>query len=116
MTARHQVVIVGGGFGGLAAAKAAPRARRRPDRRPAGAPPLPAAALPRGDGDPLGGNVAPPIRDVLRRHDNAHVVLDDVVEIDLERKAVTCSLLDRTWDIGYDTLASPPWFKLASAP
>jgi NADH:quinone reductase (non-electrogenic) len=105
MTARHRVVIVGGGFGGLAAAKALRRA------------PVDVTIVDRqvhhlfqpllyhvATGILSEGNVAPPIRDVLRRQDNAHVVLADVGGIDLERRAVTCSLLDRTWDIRYDTL------------
>jgi NADH:ubiquinone reductase (H+-translocating) len=105
MKARHRVVIVGAGFGGLAAAKALRRA------------PVDVTVVDRqayhlfqpllyhvATGILSEGNVAPPIRDVLRRQDNAHVVLADVGGIDLERKAVTCSLLDRAWDIGYDTL------------
>jgi NADH:quinone reductase (non-electrogenic) len=105
MTAGHRVVIVGGGFGGLAAAKALRRA------------PVDVTIVDRqvhhlfqpllyhvATGILSEGNVAPPIRDVLRRQDNANVVLADVGGIDLERRAVTCSLLDRTWEIGYETL------------
>ena len=50
------------------------------------------------------GNIAPPLRDVLRHQRNANVVLAEVDGFDLERGAVHCSLLDRTWDIGYDSL------------
>ena len=67
--ARHRVVIVGGGL-------------RRPLRRAvlkprpvdvtlvdrAQPPPVPATALPGRDRNPLEGEVAPPIRDVLRKH------------------------------------------------
>ena len=52
----HRVVIVGGGFGGLFAARALRRERRRDHaRRPRPAPPVPAAALPGGDRDPVRG-------------------------------------------------------------
>ncbi len=87
--AAHRVVIVGGGFGGLFAAKAL---RRAPvevtlvDRHDA--PPLPAAALPGRDRDPVRGLVAPPLRDILRRQRNAEVVLAEVVDVDLERRTV----------------------------
>jgi NADPH-dependent 2,4-dienoyl-CoA reductase/sulfur reductase-like enzyme len=50
------------------------------------------------------GNVAPPIRDVLRHQRNAHVVLAEVGGVDLSRKTVACTPLDRTWLLPYDSL------------
>ena len=50
------MVVVGGGFGGLARHEIPSQGRRRGHaRRPHEPPPLPAAALPGRDGDPLGG-------------------------------------------------------------
>ena len=50
------------------------------------------------------GNIAPPLRDVLRHQRNAEVVLAEVGGIDLERRTVACRLLDRTWELAYDSL------------
>jgi len=105
MTARHQVVIVGGGFGGLAAAKALRRA------------PVDVTVVDRqahhlfqpllyqvATGVLSEGNIAPPLRDVLRHQRNAEVVLGEVGDVDLERRMVTCSLLDRSSELPYDSL------------
>ena len=105
MTARHRVVIIGGGFGGLAAAKALRRA------------PVEVTIVDRqahhlfqpllyqvATGVLSQGNIAPPIRDVLRHQRNADVVLAEVAGIDLERRTVACSLLDRTSELAYDSL------------
>jgi NADH dehydrogenase FAD-containing subunit len=100
MTARHRVVIVGGGFGGLAAAKALRRA------------PVDVTVVDRqahhlfqpllyqvATGVLSQGNIAPPLRDVLRHRRNAEVVLAEVGGVDPERRVVECSLLDRTWGV-----------------
>jgi NADH:quinone reductase (non-electrogenic) len=50
------------------------------------------------------GNVAPPLRDVLRHQRNAEVVLAEVDGVDLERRTVRCRLLDRTLELAYDSL------------
>ena len=105
MTAHPRVVIVGGGFGGLAAAKALRRA------------PVDVTLVDRqahhlfqpllyqvATGVLSQGNVAPPLRDVLRHQRNAEVVLAEVGGVDLEHRTVACRLLDRTWELGYDSL------------
>ena len=105
MTARQRVVIVGGGFGGLAAAKALRRA------------PVDVTVVDRqahhlfqpllyqvATGVLSQGNIAPPLRDVLRHQPNAEVVLAEVEGFDVERRVVECSLLDRTWELPYDSL------------
>jgi NADH:ubiquinone reductase (H+-translocating) len=105
MTARHGVVIVGGGFAGLAAAKALRSA------------PVDVTVVDRqvhhlfqpllyqvATGVLSQGNVAPPLRDILRHQRNADVVLSEVAGIDLKRRTVSCRFLDRTWKLAYDSL------------
>jgi NADH:ubiquinone reductase (H+-translocating) len=79
---RHRVVIVGSGFGGLAAAKALRGA------------PVDVTVIDRTNhhlfqpllyqmatGVVAEGDIAPPIRDILRRHANTRVLLGDVVDV-----------------------------------
>lgn len=86
----HRVVIVGGGFGGLFAAKFMRRA------------PVEITLIDRTNHhafQPLlyqlatgilsEGSVAPPLREVLRKHRNVRVELGDVVEFDLQARTVT---------------------------
>ena len=105
MTARPRVVIIGGGFGGLAAAKALRRA------------PVDVTLVDRqahhlfqpllyqvATGVLSRGSVAPPLRDVLRHQRNAEVVLAEVDAIDLEGHTACCRFLSRTWELAYDDL------------
>ncbi len=91
----HRVVIVGGGFGGLYAAKALKRA------------PVEVTLVDRANhhlfqpllyqvatGILTDGEVAPPLRGILRRQRNARVVLADVDGIDLEQRRVFATAPD----------------------
>src|SRR5437868_15247022 len=83
MTERHRVVIIGGGFGGLRAAralKAAPVDVTLIDRRNYHLfqPLLYQVAT----GSLSAGDVAAPLRSVLSRQKNARVLLGDVVDVD----------------------------------
>jgi NADH dehydrogenase len=88
----HRVVIIGGGFGGLFAAKFLRRA------------PVEITLIDRTNHhafQPLlyqlatgilsEGAVAPPLREVLRKHRNVRVELGDVVGFDLQDKTVTAA-------------------------
>jgi NADH dehydrogenase len=103
--ARHRVVIVGAGFGGLFAAR---RLRQAP---------VEVTVVDRANHhlfQPLlyqvatgvlsEGDIAPPIRDVLRKQRNARVVLGDVVDIDLAGREVTLDTVGERTCVGYDTL------------
>ena len=50
------------------------------------------------------GEVAPPVREVLRRQQNARVLLGDVTDVDLDRRTVCSRLLGRETMVCYDTL------------
>ncbi len=103
---RHRVVIVGGGFGGLFAAKFL---RRVPvtvtlvdSRNHHLFQPL---LYQLATGILSAGEVAPPIRDVLRRHSNVTVEMATVDGVDLEGRTVTARRPDDTaCTYEYDTL------------
>ncbi|HEX4012017.1 MAG TPA: NAD(P)/FAD-dependent oxidoreductase [Solirubrobacteraceae bacterium] len=115
-SAPHRVVIVGCGFGGLFAARALRRA------------PVEITVIDRTNHhlfQPLlyqlatgilsSGEVAPPIRDVLRRQSNARVLLGEVVGIDADRRSLAVRTLASQWEIDYDSLivatgAAPSYF------
>ena len=105
MTERHRVVIVGGGFGGLAAAKALRRA------------PVDVIVVDRqahhlfqpllyqvATGVLSQGNVAPPLRDILRHQATRRSSSPRSAASTSTRRIVSCTLLDRTWELAYDSL------------
>ncbi len=99
---RHRVVIVGGGFGGLYAAKAL---RKAPvditviDKRNFHLfqPLLYQVAT----GGLSPGDIAAPLRAALRKQKNTEVLLGDVRDLDTSRRAV---ILDGGREVGYDSL------------
>ncbi len=102
---RHQVVIIGSGFGGLNAAKKLKHANvdikliARTTHH-LFQPLLYQVAT----GIVSEGDIAPPTRVVLRRQRNVQVLLGDVTHIDLARKCVVSDLLGHTYETPYDSL------------
>src|SRR3954453_10048655 len=104
--APHGVVVVGGGFGGLFATRFLRRA------------PVEVTLVDRANHhlfQPLlyqvatgilsEGQIAPPIRNVLRRQRNVRVELARVADLDLDRRTVTALRPDAVeFEIPYDTL------------
>jgi NADH dehydrogenase len=103
--AAHRVVVVGSGFGGLFAAKALKDA------------PVEVTLIARtthhlfqpllyqvATGILSEGKIAPATREVLRKQDNARVLLGDVTAIDLKAKTVTSGLPGRALVTPYDSL------------
>lgn len=96
---RHQVVIVGGGFGGLYAAKAF---RRAPvdvtliDKRNFHLfqPLLYQVAT----GSLSPADISSPLRSILSRHRNTHVLLEEVTDIDPERQVVIMPGMEQPYD------------------
>jgi NADH:ubiquinone reductase (H+-translocating) len=102
---RHRVVIIGAGFGGLFAARVLKNA------------PLSVTVIDRTNHhlfQPLlyqvatgilsEGDVAPPIRDVLRKYRNTEVLIGDVTTIDLERRTLNVVNLGEDLEVEYDSL------------
>ncbi|MCW2667176.1 MAG: dehydrogenase [Frankiales bacterium] len=103
--ARHRVVIIGSGFGGLFAAKKLKRAD------------VDVTLIARtghhlfqpllyqvATGILSPGEIAPATREILRRQENARVLLGDVTEVDLARRTVTSLAIDSSHVTEYDTL------------
>jgi NADH dehydrogenase len=101
----HRVVIVGCGFAGLFAARALRRA------------PVEVVVVDRTNHhlfQPLlyqvatgvlsEGDVAPPIRDVLRHQENTRVLLGEVVDLDPDGKILTIDTLGQATALRYDSL------------
>jgi len=103
---RHRVVIVGGGFGGLFAARLLKRA------------PVDLTLIDRvnhhlfqpllyqvATGILSEGQIAPPIRSVLRRQQNTQVALASVTGFDLDRRTITALRADAVqFELPYDSL------------
>ena len=101
MTAKHQVVILGGGFGGLYAAKALKKAPAQItvlDRRNFHLfqPLLYQVAT----GSLSPGDIASPLRRVLHSQQNTRVLLGEAVDLDADRRRVILA----DGEIEYDTL------------
>jgi len=101
MSGAHRVAIIGGGFGGLYAAKSlgrAPVALTLIDRRNFHLfqPLLYQVAT----GGLSPGEIASPLRHVLRRHRNTEVVMGEAVDLDAEKRRVIL----RNGEVPYDDL------------
>jgi len=101
MNLQHHVVIIGGGFGGLNVARALKKIPVRVtliDRRnfhlfqPLLYQVATAALSP--------ANIASPLRYILKKHPNAHVLLDEVVDMDLKNKRLRL----KDGELAYDSL------------
>ncbi|MUM35883.1 FAD-dependent oxidoreductase, partial [Mycolicibacterium sp. CBMA 361] len=104
-TDRHKVVIIGSGFGGLTSAQALKHADvdikliARTTHH-LFQPLLYQVAT----GIISEGEIAPPTRLILRKQQNAQVLLGDVTHIDLENQTVDSVLLGHTYSTPYDSL------------
>jgi NADH:ubiquinone reductase (H+-translocating) len=102
---RHRVVIIGAGFGGLHAAKALRRADvdvtviNRTNHHL-----FQGLLYQMATGILSEGDIAPPIREILRRQRNASVMLGEVQKIDLDTRTLTVDTLGLTSEVAYDSL------------
>ncbi|MEP9364137.1 NAD(P)/FAD-dependent oxidoreductase [Nocardioides sp. CN2-186] len=102
---RHRVVVVGGGFGGLFATQALRRAPAEVvlvDRT--GFHLFQPLLYQVATGILSQGEIARPLREILRRQRNARFLLGQVNSIDLDRRTVTSTALGRTTVTPYDSL------------
>ncbi len=105
VTDRHQVVMIGSGFGGLFGTKALKRAdvdvtMVAKTTHHLFQPLLYQVAT----GILSEGEIAPPTREVLASQKNARVLLGEVTEIDLDARTVTSHVLGRSMVNHYDSL------------
>jgi NADH dehydrogenase len=102
---RPRVVVIGSGFGGLFAAQAL---RKAPVDLTLVAKTTHHLFQPLlyqvATGILSEGEIAPPTREILRRHDNSRVVLGEVTDIDLAARTVTSHVLGRVTVHPYDEL------------
>ncbi|GAA1915857.1 NAD(P)/FAD-dependent oxidoreductase [Nocardioides hwasunensis] len=103
--ARHKVVVIGSGFGGLFGTKALRRADVdvtviAKTTHHLFQPLLYQVAT----GILSEGEIAPPTREILSSQDNARVILGEVTGIDLTAKTVTSRVLGRDTVTSYDSL------------
>ena len=92
-------MIVGAGFGGLNAAQALAKAAGPDHRhRPPEFPHLSAASLPGGHRRAFSGEIAAPIRSILRSHKNVEVLMAEVTGFDLARRIVQTPDADIPYD------------------
>ncbi len=102
---RHQVVVIGSGFGGLFGTKALKRAdvdvtMVAKTTHHLFQPLLYQVAT----GILSQGEIAPPTREILSTQKNARVILGEVTDIDLEARTVTSHVLGRPTVTSYDSL------------
>lgn len=103
--ARHRVVVVGSGFGGLFATKALARADVDVTLVARTTHHLFQPLLYQvATGILSEGEIAPATREILRRQRNARVVLGEVTRVDLARRVVTSHVLGREHEHAYDSL------------
>jgi NADH dehydrogenase len=102
---RHQVLIIGSGFGGLFAAKALKRADVDVTLIAKTSHHLFQPLLYQvATGVLSQGEIAPATREILARQKNTCVLLGDVTEIDLEHQTVTSQVVQRVTVTPYDSL------------
>ena len=104
-SARHRVVVIGSGFGGLFGTKSLRRADVdvtviAKTTHHLFQPLLYQVAT----GILSEGEIAPPTREILSNQDNARVILGEVTGIDLEARTVTSQVLGRDTVTSYDSL------------
>src|SRR5687767_15806521 len=102
---RHQVVVIGSGFGGLFGTKALKRADVDVTMIAKTSHHLFQPLLYQvATGILSEGEIAPATREILRRQQNARVVLGEVIDVDLDARTVTSTVLGRTTVHPYDEL------------
>jgi NADH dehydrogenase len=102
---RHQIVVIGSGFGGLFAAKKLKRANADVTMISKTTQHLFQPLLYQvATGILSEGEIAPATREIMRRQDNIQVLLGDVTDIDLTRRVVTSKAGDTTTETHYDSL------------